>query len=247
MRIALIADIHGNAVALDTALDDIAKQGVDQIICLGDVAMVGPQPAECVARVRALNCPVIMGNTDEWLVSEEAAGEPPADLSPLDAVAYWNAAQLSEDDKTFMRGFQPTLEVDLNAGHTLLCFHGSPRDCREAILAFTPEDELHVMLGDPTPAAVLAGAHVHLQILRRYLGATFVNPGSIGMPSDHEPAQGRPRRYTPRAEYAILEWRAGQANITFRRVPYALDDLMAAVAHSGMPAADWWRGQWHAQ
>jgi hypothetical protein len=111
------------------------------------------------------------------------------------------------------------------------------------IVATTPEEELSAILGDTT-ATVLAGAHMHKQILRRHLGATFMKPGAIGRPLDRMSSPDRDPRFTPRAEYAILEWHAGQANIAFRRVPYALSDLLATVEHSGMPAADWWRGQW---
>jgi predicted phosphodiesterase len=39
--IAVISDIHGNAVALDTVLTDIERVGVDQIVCLGDVIQEG--------------------------------------------------------------------------------------------------------------------------------------------------------------------------------------------------------------
>ena len=38
MKIALLSDIHGNAVALEAVLRDIDAEGVDLIICLGDVA-----------------------------------------------------------------------------------------------------------------------------------------------------------------------------------------------------------------
>jgi len=43
MRIALIADIHGNVVALDEVLAELEKKAVDQIVCLGDVAAGGPR------------------------------------------------------------------------------------------------------------------------------------------------------------------------------------------------------------
>jgi predicted phosphodiesterase len=56
MRIAVISDIHGNAYALDAALADMASQGVDQIVCLGDAIQWGPQPAETVQRLRELAC-----------------------------------------------------------------------------------------------------------------------------------------------------------------------------------------------
>ena len=77
MRIALISDIHGNLVSLKVVLADIDRAGVDQIVCLGDVAALGPQPREVVEQLRALGCPCIMGNHD-WdvlnshLVHEDA-------------------------------------------------------------------------------------------------------------------------------------------------------------------------------
>lgn len=244
MRIALIADIHGNAVALETALADIDQQQVDRVICLGDLAMMGPQPHDCIERIRGLNCPVIMGNTDEWLVSDEAAGSPPDDPSPQESIAFWNVQQITAEDRAFLRGFPYTLDVTLDDAHTLRCFHGSPQSCRDMIVATTPEDDLTALLGDHT-AAVWAGAHVHVQILRQQRGTTFVNPGSVGAPLTAEPAPDRPRRYTPHAAYAILEWvAAGFPSVSFRRVPYALGDLRDAVAQSGMPRSDWWLAMW---
>ncbi|HEX5439838.1 MAG TPA: metallophosphoesterase [Ktedonobacterales bacterium] len=73
MRIALIADIHGNLVAFNTILDDIAREGVDQMVCLGDVAAFGPQPEEVVARLREVGCPVVMGDADMTLLTPGAA------------------------------------------------------------------------------------------------------------------------------------------------------------------------------
>ena len=65
--IALIADIHGNLPALDAVLEELEREGVDQILCLGDVA-VGPQPTETLERVRELGCPVVMGNWDAYFL-----------------------------------------------------------------------------------------------------------------------------------------------------------------------------------
>jgi predicted phosphodiesterase len=64
MRIALIADIHGNVVALDEVLAELEEKAVDQIVCLGDVAAGGPRPVETLERLRELDCPVVMGNAD---------------------------------------------------------------------------------------------------------------------------------------------------------------------------------------
>ena len=67
MHLALIADIHGNLPALDAVLAELDREGVDRIVCLGDIS-IGPQPVEALERIRALGCPVILGNWDAWLV-----------------------------------------------------------------------------------------------------------------------------------------------------------------------------------
>lgn len=61
MKVAIIADIHGNAVALQTALSAIEEESPDRIICLGDVVANGPQPSESLDIVRELDCPMIQG------------------------------------------------------------------------------------------------------------------------------------------------------------------------------------------
>ncbi|MCB0291188.1 MAG: metallophosphoesterase, partial [Calditrichaeota bacterium] len=73
MKIALISDIHGNLTALEAVLADIRRRGADRIICLGDLATLGPQPREVIARLRELDCPGIMGNHDAALLHLEAA------------------------------------------------------------------------------------------------------------------------------------------------------------------------------
>ena len=71
MRIAVISNIHANCFALDTALADLKKNSVDQIVCLGDTVQGGAQPARTIARLRELACPTVMGNANAWLLSEE--------------------------------------------------------------------------------------------------------------------------------------------------------------------------------
>src|SRR6266436_7407441 len=69
MRLAVISDIHGECFALDQVLQDIRRQGIEQMVCLGDALQGGSQPAETLTRLRELNCPVVMGNADAWLIT----------------------------------------------------------------------------------------------------------------------------------------------------------------------------------
>ena len=76
MRVAILSDIHGNAVALDAVLADLASRGpFDQIVVAGDLVWSGPRPREVVDRVQALRAAVIRGNTDAFF--DAATGRRP--------------------------------------------------------------------------------------------------------------------------------------------------------------------------
>ena len=241
MRIALISDIHGNLVALEAALADIERQRADQIICLGDVAVFGPQPREVIARLRELDIPVIMGNTDQWLLNPEPWSTDP-DKRPQVEIEMWNASLLTEEDKATVAGYIPTLALDYGDGLTLLCYHGSPRSFNDSIRPTTPDDELDTWFPEGR-ALVMAGGHTHEPMVRRYGESTLVNPGSVGLPV-YWTSDGR--TVNPAwAEYALVEWANGSLAITLRRVPYRLEELIAAVKATDMPHHEVWLADWH--
>src|SRR6478672_6645275 len=72
LRRAVISDIHGNLVALEAVLADIKTQNVSEIICLGDICGYGPEPVECIKRVREVCKWSLRGNHDEALFFEHA-------------------------------------------------------------------------------------------------------------------------------------------------------------------------------
>ncbi len=250
MRIAFISDIHGNLVSLDTVLADIRREQVDQIICLGDVPMFGPQPLQVMARLRDLDCPCVMGNHDLELLNldslREDLNEPPLIIEWIE----WCASQLLPVDFDHVRSFQPSIRVPLDASTTLLCFHGSPRSNKDFIFATAPDAELDEMLVEPAPGAaegqtatVMVGGHTHVQMLRRYNGTLIVNAGSVGWPVERMPFQERPR-FMPWAEYAIVNWADGNLGIELRRISIDLDAVKQAALDSDMPKAAFWVGQW---
>ena len=139
MRLGLISDIHGNLLALDAVLEELEREGVDEFVCLGDVA-VGPQPAETLARVRELECPVVMGNWDAAFLGDMPT---PKDKigEQLVEIGEWWASYLSPADREFMAGFAPTVKLEVGSTPVLF-FHGSPRSYDEWIFSTTPDDEL---------------------------------------------------------------------------------------------------------
>ncbi len=124
MRYAVLSDIHGNLVALDAVLRDIdhfsieQRAPIDALWCLGDIVGYGPEPRECVQRVREL-CQFCVAGNHDWA----AIGK--LDLDEFIGVAAnsaeWTSAQLSPQDRIYLRGLP---EVAGSGDFTLA--HGSP-------------------------------------------------------------------------------------------------------------------------
>lgn len=239
MRVAVISDMHGNDLAFGVVEVDIQKQGVDQIVCLGDAVQGGPQPAEVVQRLRSLNCPVVMGNADAWLVSgEETADEgiPQERLIKMGEVRAWSLSQLTEEDISFISTFQPTITVQLQDNLDLLCFHGSPVSFDDVILPAALEDEFQKYLGSYS-GHILTGGHTHAQQIRRIGELFFFNPGSVGFAYSHNQPDDD-FHADPWAEYAILSIENGQTSLEFRRVPFDTEELIRIYSESGRPFAE---------
>jgi predicted phosphodiesterase len=240
VKVALVADIHGNGVALDAVLADLERRAVDRCICLGDVAAIGPSPVEVLDRVRSLAWPVVMGNTDEWLLEPPDARDD--DHRRLSELVHWARERLQETDLDYVQRFEPTIEVSLDGGGDLLCFHGSPRSNSEGLLAETPAPALDEMLAG-ADASLLAGGHTHVPMIRRHRRATIVNPGSVGLAIASVPAAPAwpPAKAKPdygKAEYAVVE----DGCVELVRVKVDADQVRDAVSGSGMPNAEWWLG-----
>lgn len=239
--LALIADVHGNRIALEAVLRDIEASGVQNVVCLGDVAAMGPQPAEALRALRELDCSVVMGNADAFMLDPTPTSED-EDLRKMEDIDAWCAAQLSPEDLDYIRTFEPTVRVDLDEGRTLLCYHGSPRSFDEIIGPTTPEGELDEIVAD-APADIFAGGHTHFQMYRRHRHAIVVNPGSVGMSYDRTlPLDDV--GFASWAEYALVD--RGSLSITLRRVAYDKQLVAAAIERSGMPHSAWLAAEWRA-
>ena len=114
MRIAFIADIHGNCGALDAVLADIEGRAVEMTVNLGDVVSGPLQPRETADRLMTLAIPTIRGNHERQLLTRT--------LEEMGESDRFAASQLRADQRAWLAGFPDTLVV---AGDVLMC-HGTP-------------------------------------------------------------------------------------------------------------------------
>lgn len=237
MRIAVLSDIHGNALALDAVRDDLQRGGYDRMVCLGDAIQGGPQPAAVVARLRDLGCPVVMGNADDYLLTGADSGAEPADddrRRRLAETRAWSLAQLSEADRAFIGSFAPTVALDLAGERRLCCFHGSPCSYDDVLLPVAPDDDFARLLA-PCAGMIATGGHTHVQFVRQFPDGTFFfNPGSVGFAWRHGQAAGQ-FRADPWAEYATLDSDGGWIALAFHRVPFDVVAYRAIIRESGTP------------
>ena len=232
MRVALISDLHGNVVALAAVLEDLCRDPVDQVVCLGDVATLGPDPHGVLAALEDLGCVCIQGNHDAFLLDPELVHDYTEAPEVVASVA-WCAEQLTAEEQAVLETFVPGHEVDLGAGRRLACFHGTPGSHTEDLLATTPAEVLDEHFRGLT-ADVLAGGHTHLQLLRQHGRQWLVNPGSVGLPFETY-AHGGPPTVLPHADYAVVVQERGALHVELRRLPLDFEALRRAALGSANP------------
>jgi putative phosphoesterase len=236
MRIAIISDIHGNEIALNVILSDIQKFAVDQIICLGDIATLGPSPSRVIQTVRDLKCPCILGNHDAFLTNPEALHTYTEAQIIVEAVE-WCRSQLSTKDLNFLATFQPSIELIFESNYKILFFHGSPRSNTEDILSTTSPLDLDQIL-QHQKADILAGGHTHIQMLREHRGILIINPGSVGFPFKAYVA-GKMPTLLGNAAYAFIDIDDGLIEVSLRRIAYKKDLLIKSLRDSTNPLRNW--------
>jgi putative phosphoesterase len=242
MRIAFISDIHGNFTAMEAVLADIISQSVDQVVCLGDVVTLGPQPLEVLNALKELNCVCIKGNHDAATLDPDGALR--YDIaSHLIPDLYWCKNQLSPGDLAFIDSFKPTHNIDLPNGENILAFHGSPHSFTDIIQASTPNELLDIHFAGQK-AAIFIGGHSHIQMVRRYDSRLILNSGSAGNAFRFVYTPGKPVYLLPWAEYMIIEQSGTSLGIDARRVYFDTKKLLQKVRESQLPSSPWWLSQY---
>lgn len=212
-RLALISDQHANDIAFRAAVEDIERLGVDETVCLGDVAQGGDEPAQALDRLAALGCDTVLGNADAFLLEVPTDSNEELTERQLER-REWTLSQLSAAHIAQIRAFAPVVRREID-GVRMLFFHASPRNYEDVLLPESGDDALEPYLGHD--AALLAGGHTHLQWTRRIGDALYINPGSVGLSYDRHTD---PPVIRSVAEWALVTVQGGAVAVEFRQVAY---------------------------
>lgn len=205
MRVGLLADVHGNLPALEAALADAGD--VDAWLCAGDLVGHLPFADEVVERVAALGAGCVLGNHDHALLH---GLDIPGSRSGTIAINE-QRARVRPETVAFLEALPLTVERRLGSLDVVLV-HGSPRSPLDERL-FDLDAETRLWLGE----RLLVAGHAHRQVL----ADGYVNPGTVGLPSDGD----------PRTCYALLETEGPRVEL--RRVAYDPTSCIERLAELG--------------
>jgi predicted phosphodiesterase len=213
MRIAIIADIHGNLPALEAALARIEALRVDRLIVAGDVVVGSPDSLACWARVKALGCPILRGNHERYLYDLGTERAKPEWSSPQFGPVQFAAAQLGAAARRELAALPTTLR--LPEAPDVLFVHGSARSDTDLIFPYTTDAEIEPMFAGSSERWLIRG-HNHYAGVRLWGERRIVTVGSVGLPLDG----------TPTAQFTMLERRSDDWSVQHESVAY---DVAAAV------------------
>lgn len=232
MRTLIISDVHANFTALNAVLEDAAPY--DRVWCLGDMVGYGPDPNECIERIKtlpALKC--VKGNHDAAILGEI---DPAAFNDEARASLEWMDSRLAPENFQWLETLGERLVFD-----EITIAHGSPRNpvweyvmdlgtARENMSEF---DTQFCLVGHTHIPYLFQMDQDTVKSTRLYLkpaGETFtlnhkciINPGSVGQPRDHD----------PRSSYMIFD--DEDDSWVFHRVEYDYEQVQKRILAARLP------------
>jgi predicted phosphodiesterase len=242
MRYLIISDIHSNLAAFEAVLADAGS--FDKVWCLGDVVGYGPDPNECVERLRDLPHVCVVGNHD-WAALGKMDTE---DFNPeAKRACLWTREQLSASNLEYLEALPKIL---VEEDFTLV--HGSPR---HPIWEYILNPSIAKANFECFDTRFCLVGHTHVPIIYRSyaFGHNSENPNQVGdalIPSSgaqlvlgedrliiNPGSVGQPRDGDPRASYAILESDPKRSDLTleYRRIPYPIETTQAKMVEKDLP------------
>ena len=234
MRLAIISDVHGNLLALETVLADLRTRGVDATVNLGDCATSPLWPRETMELLDTLSLPTVRGNHDRWLAERSRSDMPPSMAFTYDALT------------TAWRKRLGALPGTLQIAEGIFAVHGRPDTDTKYLLenkvdgrlALATAATLDKRLAGHEDSLILCGHSHHQHIARASGERLVVNPGSVGCPRgvDND-SPSRAEASTPHARYAIATRKVGRWSVELFALEYEWQSVAEQAERNERP--DW--------
>lgn len=216
MRIAILADIHGNLPALEAALARVDALQPDRVVVAGDIVVGGPDSAACWRLLKARGWPLLRGNHERYVFDFGTPRAKPDWATERFGPVQWAVAQFDEAARAELAALPMVLRLPETPG--VLFVHGSPRSDNDLVFPYTSDARLAECFGGVSERLVVR-AHNHFCGVRDWSGGRIMTVGSVGLSLDG----------TVAAQFTVLERDARAAHgwrVEHHAVPY---DVAAAV------------------
>ena len=230
MRCLVISDLHGNIRALEAVLATAGT--VDLVIALGDYLGFGLHPNDVVNRVRTLpNLASIKGNWSALAQRRKRSSSPSTSDSRRkesigEMVVRMGIARLTAETKAFLKSLPVKGRLNLE-GVPIVMVHGSVLQPLKGYLEPNLDPALLKKNVEASQAHLVLHGDTHIQGAFEVEGVTFVNPGSVGWPSDGD----------WRAAYALITFEEGRFQVEFGRAEYDVESVYREMDEAGLPNA----------
>ena len=228
-RIAIFGGVYNNYVALQAALEDCAKRGVDAIHCLGDMGAFGPHPDRVFPLLRDFGVHCIQGNYDHsvgnGLADCQCGYTDPRDNHFARLSYAYTFANTSAANREWLKALPSTRRIEFAGRRVLMC-HGSPRRVNEFLWESTTSNQFLEHLLDQHQADVVLATHTGMKWHRRLANDRhFINVGVLGRPENDG---------TTNVWYALLDG-ASEMSVEFIPVHYDHERLAFEMRSEGLP------------
>ncbi|MGB6044427.1 MAG: metallophosphoesterase family protein [Pirellulales bacterium] len=241
-RMAFLGGVYNNYLALEAALVDIARRGVDAVYCLGDLGAFGPFPDRVFPLLHEYQVQCIQGNYDDSVgnaLDDCQCGYTDPRDNQFAQISYdYTLKNTSEQNRRFMRELPKTLRLEV-AGCDVLLSHGSPRRTNEFLWESTCSTHFLEKMAVDFQADWILATHTGIK-WHRPLSCRrgFVNVGVLGRPENDG---------TTNVWYTLLNYSKDRITPEFIPVEYDFARLVREMADEGIPTefqqtlrTGWW-------
>ena len=186
MKIALLADVHGNLPALEAVMDDIKGQAVDQVICLGDM-VGGANSKEAVALCQSKCDLIIRGNWEAALYEYFSA--PNQEATDEDARLFWYINDIPARQLAYFGNLPHSTELTMG-GKLIRLFHAHPRNFNRYHPRYSSIEQRMELFDygynsqTKRAADIAIYADLHFAYVEILQDKQLLNIGSVGLPLD---------------------------------------------------------------
>lgn len=222
MKIAVIADFHGNNHGLEAILEDIEKEGPDVTVCAGDLVCPYQDSVQTWQTIKELNIPLVRGNQEDYILEYHDPDSSTLVKSAVRLGPVRFAARLfTIEDIQHMAALPLTHQISGPDDKDVLVCHASPVDTRISFAEGIDEEMAQALT--KVQADVIVAGHLHKPWSTLWEGKLLALVGSGGVPLNGN---------LGRVEYAVLEYRAKVWRVIHKSIPYDHEGAIQSVIES---------------